>query len=132
MTDDLGSLAEGWIKLYDAVKIYGDKAREDDALFWAFMKLDKLCTENPAQALKVITTILASTRDDLMLANLAAGPLETVLAHRGRDVIDEVERLAKSDPRVRELLKGVWQNLMDDETWGRVQKAAHGGILENH
>jgi len=58
------------------------------------------------------------------MANLAAGPLEDLLAHNGEDVIDEVERLARIDAEFRKCLTGVWQNAMSHELFARVQKAA--------
>lgn len=78
----------------------------------------------PERGLKLITNILASTHNEYVLANLAAGPLETLLGRHGKKLISDVERLAKSDPRFQTLLQGVWQNRIDDQTWGRVLKAA--------
>ena len=56
-----------------------------------------------------------------MIAVLAAGPLEDLLAKRGEDFIDRVEELARKDPKFNDLLGGVWRNTMTDEVWQRVQ-----------
>jgi len=126
MTGESGHLVETWIKLHEVAKIYGNDSDEVKALFWAFEELDDICGENPERGLNLINKILGSTQDEYILANLAAGPLETLLARHGKTLIADVERLAKSDPRFKTLLQGVWQNRIDDQTWGRVLKAAKG------
>ena len=54
---------------------------------------------------------------------LAAGPLEDLLANDGEKYIDEIETLARKDPKFNNLLGGVWQNAMSDSLWERVCKA---------
>lgn len=54
---------------------------------------------------------------------LAAGPLEDLLASGGEKYIDEIEDLARKDPKFRNLLGGVWKNAMTDDVWQRVQNA---------
>jgi uncharacterized protein DUF6869 len=58
---------------------------------------------------------------DKVVAVLAAGPLEDLLAKRGTEFIDRVEELARKDPKFNHLLGGVWRNTMPDEVWQRVQ-----------
>lgn len=60
---------------------------------------------------------------NLVIENLAAGPLEDLLSYAGEAYIDEIEQLAKDDPKFRSVLGGVWQNNMSDEVWERVQKS---------
>jgi hypothetical protein len=60
--------------------------------------------------------------DDL-LAILAAGPLEDLLAKFGPAYIDRVEDLARTDPKFNRLLGGVWRNSMTEDVWQRVQAA---------
>jgi hypothetical protein len=126
MTGESGTVVDAWIKRHELIEKYGDASPEAKALRWARKEVNEICEENPEQALRLINKILASTQHEYVLANLAAGPLEILLGHHGKEVIADVERLAKSDPRFRSLLQGVWQNLMDDQTWGRVLKAANG------
>jgi hypothetical protein len=123
MTDESGHLVDAWIKLHEVTKTYGNDSEAVKHLFWAFEELDNICGENPERALKQITNILGSTQDEYILANLAAGPLETLLARHGKKLIVDVERLAKNDHRFRSLLQNVWQNRIDDQTWGRILKA---------
>jgi hypothetical protein len=56
-----------------------------------------------------------------VIAILAAGPLEDLLATVGPKYIDRVEQLARRDPKFNWLLGGVWKNNMTDEVWERVQ-----------
>jgi hypothetical protein len=60
-------------------------------------------------------------KDENVLDNLAAGPLETLLVRHGRDIIDRVENEAKSDPRFKDLLLGVWGNAVDATVWERLE-----------
>ena len=57
---------------------------------------------------------------DGVLAVLAAGPLEDVLAKNGEAYIDQVEELARKDPKFKKILGGVWQNAMSEALWARV------------
>lgn len=57
------------------------------------------------------------------ISNLAAGPLEDLLAYAGENYIEEVEALSNSDPKFKYLLGGVWQNKMSEALWLRVCKA---------
>ncbi|MBZ5532403.1 MAG: hypothetical protein LAO20_13310 [Acidobacteriia bacterium] len=126
MTAESGRLVDAWINRYEIIEQKGDEAPEAKALFWSYMEVDELCGEDPDRALHLITNILASTQNEYVLANLAAGPLETLLTRHGKKLIGKVEYLAKADPRFQHLLQNVWQNRIDDQTWGRVLRAAKG------
>jgi hypothetical protein len=126
MEGESGQLVEAWIKRYELIEKQGKDSAEAKRLFWAFDELDDISKKVPEDALRLIKRILASTQNEFVLANLAAGPLETLLGKHGNTIIAEVERSANDDARFRELLRGVWQNRMDDQIWGRVLKAAKG------
>jgi len=53
--------------------------------------------------------------------------LEDYLVAHGETEIERVERLAKHDPSLRDLLAQTWKNSMSDEVWRRVQRAATSG-----
>jgi Family of unknown function (DUF6869) len=124
MKGESGQLIEAWIKRYEIIGKYGPNADRAKELFWAFEEVDSACMHMPEHGLQLINYILASTKNEFVLTNLAAGPLETLLARHGKSVINELERCAKRDARFRALLRGVWQNQIDDQTWARVLKAA--------
>ncbi|HTS17084.1 MAG TPA: hypothetical protein VMP11_05880 [Verrucomicrobiae bacterium] len=57
------------------------------------------------------------------IADLAAGPMEDLLAQHGARFIERVEAEAQRNPRLNHLLGGVWKSSMTEEIWERVQKA---------
>ena len=59
-----------------------------------------------------------------LLANIAAGPLEGLLAEHGSGIIAIVEAEARRDRRMFWTLGCVWRNGMSDDVWARVQRAA--------
>lgn len=59
-----------------------------------------------------------------VISILAAGPLEDILAMKGEEYIDQIELLAKNDPKFSYILGGVWKNAMANEVWSRVQAVA--------
>jgi len=64
---------------------------------------------------------------DKVVAVLAAGPLEDLLAGSGDTYIDEIATLARKDPRFKNLLGGVWQNSMSDALWAKVNEIRGSG-----
>ena len=90
-------------------------------MFWAFNEMVDTVRDKPFEALEVILEILKIAEEEQVLANLAAGPLEDLLAEHGIVVIDRIIELAKSDPRFRDLLQGVWGNSVDPRVWKRIE-----------
>ncbi|WP_444897042.1 DUF6869 domain-containing protein [Microbulbifer sp. SSSA005] len=67
--------------------------------------------------------ILKTYRRELsesVLAILAAGPLEDLLARNGESYIEQIEQLARKDSKFKFLLGGVWKNSMSETLWSRV------------
>lgn len=98
-------------------------------------ELDNSCVSDPAFAWETILKIVrmydegdvldASGKDNmakLVLANLAAGPMEDVLNYHGDDMIASIEAEACHDSRIRWLLGQVWRNDISQEVWGRVRR----------
>lgn len=54
---------------------------------------------------------------------LAAGPLEDLIAYHGSALIDRIELEARRNPNFNLLLGGVWQNDATPEVWKRVEAA---------
>lgn len=115
-------LAQVWINLYEIIESEGDESTKARELYWSHEKLDDLCWRFPKKAFAIILEILNKTDRDFVLDNLSAGPLESVIARHGNEVIDLVEREAKSNNRFCELIAGVWKNTMSDDIWLRVKK----------
>jgi hypothetical protein len=61
---------------------------------------------------------------DQMLANIAAGPVEEILARHGARFIDRFEAVAKAEPIFKKMLGAVWQSTIPSDVWDRVKAVA--------
>lgn len=121
--DQWAKLVDAWIARYELIEKQGDQSPDGEALFWAYEEFDALCRRQPEVAWPLILEVLVRTENEFVLENLAAGPLETLLACHGSQMIARVEARAKEDRRFKWLLAGVWQNLIPDAVWDRVQRS---------
>lgn len=92
-----------------------------DQHFWAFNRVWELSHNDPEAAWQFILAVLETDSSDRIIQNLSAGPLEDLLANHPHQAIEWVEQEAKSNPQFASLLGGVWQNVMPDDIWARVQ-----------
>lgn len=122
MDNNLSSLANAWKSYTEAVIKYDIHSPEAQSKFWAFDQFFDLVRNKPLEALEVILIILKMTDDEIVLASLAAGPLEDLLVVHGEEVIDKIIGLAKSDKNFYALLQGVWGNSIDKAIWKRIQE----------
>jgi hypothetical protein len=115
---DYSNLAKYWIEYqslpHDSV--------ESKKLEWAMLEERDLLYKNPKECFNFILEVLRQTDDEWVLANLAAGPLESLLAHNPYDAIEWVAEESFRNPKLKKILCGVWQNLMPDDVWQRLQK----------
>ena len=77
--------------------------------------------ESPDEAWDFILSTLTQDSSPKILRMLSAGPLEDLLAYHGHLIIDRAEAEARRNPLFAKLLGGVWQNIMPDDIWTRVQ-----------
>jgi hypothetical protein len=89
---------------------------------WASIEMDLLCIDKPKECWGVVLNILSRTNDEWVLTNLAAGPVESLLANHGEMTICWIEDEAKKNQRFRMMLGDVWRNLISDEVWQRIQR----------
>jgi hypothetical protein len=89
--------------------------------FWAFELLTNLTSRDPEAAWHIILEILRRDQSDRVCENLAAGPLEDLLVKHGPEFIAKVEARAAEDVAFRQLLGGVWRNVMQEEVWRRLE-----------
>jgi len=75
---------------------------------------------------KFIFIALSLAESDDELSHIAAGPIEHLLGWHGEDFIEVVEREVKSNSKFGRALTGVWQYMMSDEVWSRVQRLQAG------
>ncbi len=118
-TDDL-ALAATWIALQYAK----NNSQEHEAKFWSFEEMARLQASDPERCWSIILKIFAQDQSDYLLANLAAGPLEDLLAQHGERFIERIETLARQEPRFRFATQMVWRNSISAPVWARLRKAA--------
>jgi hypothetical protein len=95
-------LVEDWIGYYV------DGAKSTDSRFAAWERVDELVRSDSEAGLELVRRLAQAAPDDLVLSNVAAGPLEDLLTKHGEAVLDHVEELARRDPNFRRCLTGVW------------------------
>jgi len=121
MVENLEHLAQAWKAYTEASIKFGVESPEAELLSWAFDKTFDLSLDNPHDALDVILEINRITDEERVLANLAAGPLESLLVHHGKDVIDKVIVTARDDSKFRDLLLGVWKSSIEESVCKRIE-----------
>jgi len=62
----------------------------------------------------------------LILANLGAGPLETLVASNGDKFVDRIAK-ANEDVRFQYALSHMWQNATPDPVWNKIQRTLGRG-----
>jgi hypothetical protein len=117
---DLNKIVTAWFAAQDAER---SKA-ERESNWWAVGEVIDWSLERRGELLwQFIVAAYKRDLPDKIVALLAAGPLEDLLAKQGPEFIERVEELARRDPKFNYLLGGVWRNTMTDEIWQRVQAA---------
>ena len=117
MTKD--ELANGWVALQYAHQ--ADNASREHISVGK--ELGRLAHEEPAVCLDLIVEVIRLDSGELVLSNVAAGPLENVIAENGSVVVDEIERLAREDAAFKKALSLVWPRDTSD-IWRRVERSA--------
>jgi uncharacterized protein DUF6869 len=116
----LNQIVDAWIAAAGAE--HGSPECESN--WWAIAQVIDWSLECDGEHLwRFITAAYQRDVSDEVVAALAAGPLEDLLAKQGPAFIERVEELARKDPRFNFLLGGVWRNAMTEDTWQRVQTA---------
>jgi hypothetical protein len=115
---NVDALADAWIAFHRAPK------QERDGLFWAWETLDTLVDRDPETGWQVIDLIWRRDQDNGLLADLAAGPVEDLLARHGAAFIERVYLTARREPVFRRLLGGVWRNAISEPVWRRLKEIA--------
>ena len=116
--NDTNSITNAWI----AMHMSAEGSPEYKKHFWAYEELDSLCDVEPLRGLLVIDDIVKTSQDDVVLANLAAGPIEDLLVRHDEYIIEHVVAITKGNPSWHKILRSVWKNSIADEVWDRVQR----------
>lgn len=81
-----------------------------------------LASKQPEALWDFINATLDSPEcDDVVLSNLAAGPLEDLMNSNGKEFIERVVDKARRSPRFNLLLGGVWQSGIEPEVWKKIE-----------
>lgn len=116
---EMRQIADTWIDFH---RLPEDSPARDDRS-WSFDRLWELVHDDPEAAWTIIQMI-RQEGSDLILSNLAAGPLEDLLVSHGDHFIERVEALAEQDGEFRKLLGATWQNSMSPGLWNRIKAVA--------
>lgn len=117
---DAVSIAGDWIKYHRLPK----REKESSPSFDAWIRLNDLVQNDPEAAWRIIQEIVRLDQTDLILANIAAGPVEDLLSYHGPQFIDRIEELARRDPSVKKMLGAVWRHGMAEGLWKRLKAVA--------
>ncbi|MFZ5798137.1 MAG: DUF6869 domain-containing protein [Thermodesulfobacteriota bacterium] len=117
---ELKLLAESWIRMHHAEK----DSHGYNENFWAYNKLCDLCDDEPIICFEVINKIRSLDGSDVILSNLAAGPLEDLLSQHGELIINKIEKLTEHDNQLKKMLGAVWKDSISDSIWKRIQAVA--------
>jgi hypothetical protein len=121
--DDAAASPEEVVAAY--LRYYRTK---DDADFWAWEELDgSLVFGNGEPQWPRIVELVEHARNEMELHYIAAGPLEDLLSHHGLRFIDRIEAQARTDPKFKRAVAGVWLHPRQDPLWDRVQAILSGG-----
>ncbi|OEZ01261.1 MULTISPECIES: DUF6869 domain-containing protein [Stenotrophomonas] len=116
----IGEIAAAWIALHRLA----EASPEREALFWAFCSAHELVLEDPEKAWEMIEEIRRLDGSDLILSNLAAGPLEDLLVAHGERFVDRIEATCRRDQQFRKVLGATWRNGMADALWAHIRAVA--------
>jgi hypothetical protein len=122
-------LAAAWIAL-----TLTPEDDQTDEMFDNGFELNNHLFDNPEFAWEVILKIIQQSnfykknhinneKNEIILSNLGAGPLETLLSHHGNDFIERIERLAEGSKSLRFALNNTWKSDITDQIWSRVLEA---------
>ena len=112
-------VAVAWISLQRSEQ----ESVDASDLSWAADEINIAAVSDPDYCWLLVCEVLAQSADEWILANLAAGPIETMLSLHGKAVIGRVESLALANPHFRLALRGVWNSAVDSNVWTRVLQA---------
>jgi hypothetical protein len=114
---EIEKIAKGWIKEYSPTN---RELPEDQKPFEYWETLEVMISNMNPASWDVIVSIVNNTIDEYIIANVAAGPLETFIANSGNKNLDKIEREALENPKFAHALQGVWQNLTPDDVWQKI------------
>ncbi|MGO4702965.1 DUF6869 domain-containing protein [Dyella sp. 2RAB6] len=114
------ALVNGWIELQYAHQ-KGEATRD---LINVGRELGRLAREDPLECLRLVIEIIDTDGSDLVISNVAAGPLENVIVMNGSLVIGEIEKVSRLNESFKKALGMVWPRDTPDDIWRRVENSS--------
>lgn len=115
---DVERISTGWIREYSAPN-KDKKPNDREYAYWDI--LTDFVYANDKHAWPIILHIINNSKDEFVIANVAAGPLESLIAQNGQEYLDKIAVEARQNPKFLYALRGVWQNQTPDDVWAEVQ-----------
>lgn len=94
-----------------------------EQLAWVGDRFVDLADRDPERCWDLILAVIDVDEEEPVLAALAAGPLEDLLAAQGDRFIARIEGRARCDAAFRRMLGHAWRNAVADAIWARVLAA---------
>lgn len=114
-TSDENLLIQKWIEYHADTKTNSD-------LFWAWEQVNETVNDSPEEGWPLILALVEAAPNDLILANVAAGPLEDLIVQHSEQFIDRIEVMARQNAKFRKSLTGVWcEGDIPNEIYQRIQ-----------
>ncbi len=89
---------------------------------WVFQELASLVHDDPPKVWEFIQQACSREMSEKQEMNFACGPLEDFIHHQANNYIDQIETFAAFNPRLAELLGGVWyRDTVPPEIWKRIE-----------
>ena len=101
--------------------------KPDDSKLEVAEELTRLVRVNPETAWSLIAEAVQRSRNDRVLAFIAAGPLEDLVRLHARQFIDRIEAAASSDDRFRRAVSGVWVSDLPADLDARIERTIGPG-----
>lgn len=116
--EDINSIAKGWLA-YTSLE---DASPWKSKYEWAFDAVEDLISSDMETAWRLVLLLTDMSDSEHLKANLAAGPLETIISKHGTELIDNIEKEALTNHKFNYLLGGVWQNNIPEDIWLRISQ----------
>jgi hypothetical protein len=123
--DIIDNLAKGWIAEHSTENLDKNAVDTDGAYFDKLVDLIygwRPDLGDHQTAWQIILRMIELTNEEITIANIAAGPLESLIAQHGPQYLDSIRTQARNDPRFLLILKGVWKNQSSNEIWMEIQQ----------
>ncbi|WP_153242682.1 DUF6869 domain-containing protein [Frateuria defendens] len=114
------ALVNGWIELQYAHQ----RSEVTRDLINVGREIGRMVHEDPLECLRIVVEIINKDDSDLIISNVAAGPLENLIVMCGDVVIDEIECISRVNDKFKRTLGMVWQGGTPDNIWIRVENSS--------